>query len=75
MNMPEDSMNHIHLINDTIIGNQIWKGKEDLVNIVMIGLAKRNLSQRRKNMNYTDLLGALLSETLKRRGKIRYTQK
>ena len=27
MNMPEDSMNHIHLINDTIIGNQIWKGR------------------------------------------------
>ena len=30
MNMPEDSMNHIHLINDTIIGSQIWKGRGDI---------------------------------------------
>ena len=33
-------MNHIHLTNDTIIGNQVWKGNEDLVNIVAIGLVK-----------------------------------
>ena len=69
MNMPEDSMNHIHLINDTIIGNQIWKGREDLVNIVMIGLAKE-ISPKEEKHELHRLLGALLSETLKEEEKL-----
>ncbi len=48
MNMSENSMNHIHLQNDTIIGNQNWRGREDLINIVMIGLTKKEISQRRE---------------------------
>ena len=69
MNMPEDSMNHIHLINDTIIGNQIWKGREDLVNIVMIGLAKE-ISPKEEKHELHRLLGALLSETLREEEKL-----
>lgn len=38
--MEENSMNHIHLINDNVIGSYEWKGKLDLLNIVMIGLAE-----------------------------------
>ena len=69
MNMPEDSMNHIHLINDTIIGNQIWKGREDLVNIVMVGLAKE-ISAKEEKHELHRLLGTLLSETLKEEEKL-----
>ena len=69
MNMPEDSMNHIHLINDTVIGNQIWKGREDLVNIVMIGLAKE-ISPKEEKHELHRLLGALLSETLREEEKL-----
>ena len=69
MNMPEDSMNHIHLVNDTIIGNQIWKGREDLVNIVMIGLAKE-ISPKEEKHELHRLLGALLSETLREEEKL-----
>ena len=69
MNMPEDNMNHIHLINDTIIGNQIWKGREDLVNIVMVGLAKE-ISAKEEKYELHRLLGTLLSETLKEEEKL-----
>ena len=69
MNMPEDSMNHIHLTNDMIIGNQIWKGREDLVNIVMIGLAKE-ISPKEEKHELHRLLGALLSETLREEEKL-----
>ncbi len=69
MNMPEDSMNHIHLTNDTIIGNQIWKGRENLVNIVMIGLAKE-ISPKEEKHELHRLLGALLSETLREEEKL-----
>ena len=40
MNMPENSLEHIHLVKDSIVNSHAWKGKLDLVNIVMIGLAK-----------------------------------
>ena len=69
MNMSEDSMNHIHLTNDMIIGNQIWKGREDLVNIVMIGLA-REISPKEEKHELHRLLGALLSETLREEEKL-----
>ena len=69
MNMSEDSMNHIHLTNDMIIGNQIWKGREDLVNIVMIGLAKE-ISPKEEKHELHRLLGALLSETLREEEKL-----
>ena len=69
MNMSENSMNHIHLQNDTIIGNQNWKGREDLVNIVMIGLTKE-VSPREEKHELHRLLGALLSETLREEEKL-----
>lgn len=63
MNMKEDSMNHIHLINDAIIGNLEWKGNLELVNVIMIGLAEK-LSEKDKNHELHRLLGTLLSEEL-----------
>ena len=69
MNMSENSMNHIHLQNDTIIGNQNWRGREDLINIVMIGLTKE-VSPREEKHELHRLLGALLSETLREEEKL-----
>lgn len=40
MNMADDNMNHIHLVNDCLIGSNEWHGNIDLLNIIMIGLAK-----------------------------------
>lgn len=69
MNMEEDSMNHIHLTNDTIMGNHKWKGEIELLNIIMIGVAE-NLSRKDESHELHRLLGALLSEKLKAAEKL-----
>ena len=38
MNTGENCMNHIHLVNDNIIGNHHWKGDIDIFNLIMIGV-------------------------------------
>ena len=63
MNMDENSMNHIHLTNDNVLGNCEWKGKLDLLNIVMIGLTKE-LPPHDDTYELHRLLGALLSKEL-----------
>ena len=63
LNMDENSMNHIHLINERLLGSYEWKGKLDLLNIVMIGLAMELPGQDEKYELHR-LLGALLSEEL-----------
>jgi len=63
MNMDENSMNHIHLLNDNVLGSYTWKGNIDLLNIVMIGLSKE-LAGHDEKYELHRLLGALLSEEL-----------
>lgn len=63
MNMPENSLEHIHLVKDSIINSHAWKGKMDLVNIVMIGLAEE-LPEHEEKYELHRLLGALLSQDL-----------
>ena len=63
MNMPEDSLEHIHLVKDSIVNSHAWKGKMDLVNIVMIGLAEE-LPKHEEKYELHRLLGALLSQNL-----------
>lgn len=63
MNMKEDSMNHIHLMNDVIIGQHNWKGKIELLNIIMIGIAEK-LPKKDENHELHRFLGTLLSEKL-----------
>lgn len=63
MNMDENSMNHIHLTNDNVLGAYEWKGKLDLLNIVMIGLAEE-LPGHDERYELHRLLGALLSKEL-----------
>ena len=63
MNMPENSLEHIHLVKDSIVNSHAWKGKMDLVNIVMIGLAEE-LPEYEEKYELHRLLGALLSQDL-----------
>lgn len=63
MNMDGNSMNHIHLADDKVIGSHEWKGKLDLLNIVLVGLA-RDLPGRDGGYALHRLLGALLSKEL-----------
>lgn len=63
MNMNENSMNHIHLGDDKIIGMHTWKGRLDLLNIVLIGLSDR-IPEHDETYELHRLLGALLSNKL-----------
>lgn len=63
MNMDENSMSHIHLVKDNMIGSYEWKGKMDLLNIVMIGLSNE-LPEHNEKYELHRLLGTLLSEEL-----------
>ena len=40
MNMEKNSLSHIHMVKDDLVEEQDWKGNLDILNIVMIGLAK-----------------------------------
>ncbi len=63
MGMVQNSMAHIHLTSDNLIGSYIWRGKMDLINIVMIGLSKQ-LPEHDEQYELHRLLGALLSREL-----------
>lgn len=63
MNVNQSSINYIHLINDAILGSYKWKGKLDLLNIVLIGIAKE-LQGCEGDYELHRLLGALLSDKL-----------
>lgn len=63
MNMEENTMSHIHLTKEELVGTYDWKGKMDLLNIVMIGLAKE-LPEHDEMYELHRLLGALLSQRL-----------
>ena len=56
-------MSHIHLTKEDLIGSYEWKGDLDLLNIVMIGLAKE-LPEHDETYELHRLLGALLSREL-----------
>ena len=63
MNMEENTMSHIHLTKEDMIGSDEWKGNLDLLNIIMIGLAKE-LPEHDETYELHRLLGALLSREL-----------
>lgn len=63
MNMEENSLSHIHLVKDDLVGYHDWRGKLDLFNIVMIGLAKK-LPKQGEQYDLHRLLEALFAEGL-----------
>ena len=69
MNMKENSMNYVHLTNDTLVGGYHWKGKLDLLNIVMIGISKE-LPEYDEKYELHRLLGAMFSKQLSVKEKL-----
>ena len=63
LNTNENSLNHIHLVNDSVIGNRRWKGNINIVNIVIIGITKEP-PESSEQYELHRLLGVLLSNKL-----------
>lgn len=63
MNMSENSMDYVHLANDKLLGSFQWRGRLDLLNIVLIGLSNE-LPEHDEKYELHRLLGALLSINL-----------
>ena len=63
-NMPENSMEHIQLARNRLLGDQEWAGNLDILNIVMIGLSK-NLPDHDEKYELHRLLATLLSKEMK----------
>ena len=74
MNMNENSMSHIYLTQENLIGCHEWKGRLDLINIVMIGLGTI-LPDYDKKYELHRLLGALLSDKLSSDEKLNIIEK
>jgi hypothetical protein len=69
LNMKENSMNHYHLTNDVLLGNQKWEGKEDMISIVLLGLSNE-LPEHDEKYELHRLLGALLSKSITQAEKL-----
>ena len=63
MNTKDNTMSHIHLTKQELIGNYEWRGNLDLMNIVMIGLSKK-LPEHDETYDLHRLLMTLLSDKL-----------
>jgi len=63
LNTSQNSMNHVHLTNDAVIGSYHWKGKIDLLNIVLLGLTN-DLPEYTETYELHRLLSTLLSKNL-----------
>jgi len=63
LNKNENSMNHIHLANTELTGSYRWKGRLDLLNIVLIGITNE-LPEHDEKYELHRLLSTLLSVKL-----------
>lgn len=63
MNQSENSVDYYQLANQKVLGSCEWEGKQDLLNIVLIGLTK-SLPTKDKKYELHRLLVALLSEQM-----------
>ena len=74
MNMPEDSTDYYYLANKKVLGNYRWEGKQNMLNIALIGLA-RELPHQDEKHELHRLLGALLSKSLTQSEKLNIIEK
>ena len=63
MNTSENTMSHVHLTKDDLVGAYDWAGNLELFNIIMIGLSKE-IPEHNEMYELHRLLGALLSKKL-----------
>ena len=69
MNMDENSMDHVHLTDDKLLGSYSWKGGLDLLNIVLIGISSE-LPEHDDRYELHRLLSTLLSIDLSVKQKL-----
>ena len=69
MNMEENSMDYVHMTNDKLLGAYPWKGRLDLLNIVLIGIANE-LPEHDDKYELHRLLSTLLSMKLSVKEKL-----
>lgn len=63
MNMEENSLTHVHLTQDKLLGSLELSGNMDIFNIIFIGLSKK-LKEYEEEQDLHRLLGVLLSPVL-----------
>ncbi len=74
MNMKTNSIHHIHFTSDCLLDECEWPGNLDLINIIMIGLAKE-LPANSERYELHRLLGVLLSKKLSVEDKLNIIEK
>ena len=74
MNMPENSLDYYQLANRKALGSRTWEGKQVMINIVLIGLAK-DLPIHDEKYELHRLLVALMSKQLTTSEKINIIEK
>lgn len=74
MNMPENSLDYYQLANRKALGSRTWEGKQDMINIVLIGLAK-DLPIHDEKYELHRLLVALMSKQLTTSEKLNIIEK
>ena len=73
MNRKKNTLEHIYLTQKSLIGKEHWKGRLDLLNIIMIGLAKE-IPEQGEEYELHRLLGTLLSQNLEAKEKMRIVE-
>ena len=74
MNMPENSLDYYQLANRKALGSRTWEGKQVMINIVLIGLAK-DLPMHDEKYELHRLLVALMSKQLTTSEKLNIIEK
>ena len=74
MNMPENSLDYYQLANRKALGSRTWEGKQVMINIVLIGLAK-DLPVHDEKYELHRLLVALMSKQLTTSEKLNIIEK
>jgi hypothetical protein len=71
MDLEENCMNHICLTDHKILGNHTWKGRLDILNIVLVGLGKEIPEKEEEDYGMHRLLGTVFSDELSADDKIK----
>jgi hypothetical protein len=71
MDAGENCMDHIHLIDEHLLGNHRWKGKIDILNAFMIGLGKDISAANEDEFRLHRLLGTVFSDKLPLNAKLK----
>jgi hypothetical protein len=74
MNEKENTLSHISLSQNDILGSRRWKGNLDLLNIVMIGVTNE-LPEKSEEYELHRLLVALFSNTINTDDKLKIMKK